>query len=130
MDDKLSLAKRVAELEEVVAYLKSELGLSIAETNVSALTAIGLERGQARAVMAMYDAKGRTLSVFQIGDAASLEPACVKQAVCRARRCIPGIKTEYGRGYSLTIVGQTYVQRLLREHTRASEGELATASLD
>jgi hypothetical protein len=126
MDDK-SLAARVAELEEVVAYLKSELGLSIHESHVSALTGHGLERGQARAVMALHDAKGRTLSVFQIGDAASLQPQCVKQSVCRARRLIPGIKTEYGRGYFLTIEGQTYVQRLLRGDP-ASSGGPATAS--
>lgn len=131
MDDK-ALHTRVAELEEECAYLKSELGLSIRSTQIRALVDLGMGAHHARVVLALLAAKGRTLSVFQIGDAADLTPLSAKIITCQTRRWVPGVENQrsdgsQAGGYHLTPDGQAFVGEILRQCAALREG-LATAS--
>lgn len=123
----VALYARVEALENEVSYLRSELGLSIHSTHIRALRDLGLSTHHARVVMALRSAKGRTLSVFQIGDAADLTPLSAKVSVCESRRWVPGIVNQRGAGYHLTKEGQAFVDDIL-EREIASCGGLATVS--
>lgn len=132
MDEK-ALHRRVAELEDECAYLKSELGLSIRATQVRALVDLGMGAHHARVILALRAAKGRTLSVFQIGDAADLTPLSAKIITCQARKWAPGIENRRADqglgGYHLNREGQAFVDDILRQCAALCEGP-ATASLE
>lgn len=110
-----SLEERVAELEEEVAYLKRELGLSLHLSHLRALTAQGLTLGEARVILALYHAKGRPLNADQIADATNRMPASIKVLVCRARRAEFGVETRYGLGYSLNTESRAHVAEILEQ---------------
>ena len=103
------LEERVADLEEEVAYLKSELGLSSDLTKVAALMDCGLTRGEARAVVALRSTNGRVLSRSQVADATGLTDQTVKVVVCRVSNKMAGIETARGLGYRLTSEGMRWV---------------------
>jgi DNA-binding response OmpR family regulator len=66
----LTDADRIAELEEQVAYYRSELGLSVDATQVADLSAaFAIKPCLARMVLALYAAHPRVLTVAQIYDA-------------------------------------------------------------
>lgn len=108
-----SLEGRVAELEERVAYLEGEVGLSLELSRLSRMCDTGLPWGQAKIVLALYLAHGRTLSVFQLADATGQTPGTIKVTVCRARAVCPHLRTDRAAGYSLSPAGLHWVENAL-----------------
>ena len=118
----------MADMEEEIAYLRSEVGLSIRSTQIRALTDIGMASHHAKVVLALRGAKGRTLSVFQVAEAAGLTPGSAKTTVCAAKRWVPGIKNQRGAGYYFTKEGQEWVDDLLRQDAALSAEPATSAS--
>ena len=108
------LHQRMADMEEELAYLRSEVGLSIRSTQIRVLKDLGMGSHHARVILALRAARGRTLSVFQVAEAADLTPGSAKTVVCAAKRWLPMIKNQRGAGYYLTKEGQEWVDETLR----------------
>ncbi len=120
-----------AALEERVAWLESELGLQVrAEISSRLRNAIlgiasGNRGGRAQTadlVAALYAAKGRPMTIWQIMEAIpspsgndDRDPRLAAVLVCIARKWLghDGIRTVWGAGYALTEVGMEKVQSLI-----------------
>lgn len=109
-----SLEQRVEELEEEVAYLRRELGLSVEASKVGFLRSLGVTRAEARVLLVLHAAQGRTLSIFQIADAAGYSPDGIKIHISRLRVLFPEIRTDRGLGYSLPSLGHDHVSSILK----------------
>ncbi len=118
-----SLAARVADLEEQVAHLSGELGLSIKLTNIkSVMVEMRLPAGQAKIVLALHSAKGRCLSVYQLADATQIEEESIKVLINRIRNRFKEVESHRGCGYSLTEGGLRYVSTLLEASATTRRG--------
>jgi DNA-binding response OmpR family regulator len=123
------MCSRCEELEEEVAYLKSELGLQadadLIESLRRAMPLGGLAskaHGAAHLVAALYRAHGRTLTRDQLmerlpsrnGRDDRDDKLCAVY-VCAARKTLghDGIQNVWGRGYRLTDAGMAKVAALL-----------------
>lgn len=112
-------AERITDLEERVAYLEGELGLSINATRLGRLMAFGMQCSQAHIALALYQANGRVLSADQLDDAlptGEREPRnFVKVAINRVRGAIGAdcIETVNGLGYRATDVGRERLAAIL-----------------
>ena len=123
------------ELEEQVAYLKSELGL-VAESDALHTLRLAMRvpgsvgrRGPAMVVMALYKAHGRTLSKHQIMEAVpprsggddNREPKIIDVWVSRARKSLgrDAIENVWGQGARLSPQGMALVAGLLGERAAA-----------
>jgi DNA-binding response OmpR family regulator len=114
--------RRVAELEEEVAYLKSELGLSIEATRIDAVKrAIGVPPRCAKLLLALHDAHGRVLRVHQLEAAIGGEDdriagsKIVNVLVWRLRRAGDLVRNTWGLGYAITPLGAERVRQALGE---------------
>jgi len=118
-----------AELEEQIAYLKSELALSMSEDKLARLRkALGLTPSEVRILLALYQARGRFCSVYMLDEAA---PATISGdrnvkhidvRICRIRKRIgkAAIENEWGRGYRLNDLGRLLVEEALEVQARAA----------
>jgi DNA-binding response OmpR family regulator len=125
---------RCMELEERVAYLEGELGLRLQADQVARLREVllgatmGVTRGRAQpaeAVLALYRAKGRPVTKWQLMDAVppasgvanddERDPKIVNVWVCVARKGLgaDAISTVWGRGYQMTVAGMARVTEIL-----------------
>lgn len=117
------------ELEEEVAYLRSELGITDDATSIAALRdTYGLPPAASRVLMSLYLARGRVLSKDQISDSLPVvtrdtwsERKLADVYVCRIRAKIghAAIKTAWGAGYYLTPEGIAKVDAALAERKAA-----------
>ena len=124
---------RCEQLEEEVAFLKSELGQGTADGDLQALRmamrhVAGRNRigrsSPAAVVLTLYRAHGRILSKHQLMEALPPRaggdddriPKIVDVWVCRARIGIgrDSIENVWGRGYRLTPVGMARVAEILQ----------------
>ncbi len=119
------LEDRIADLEERVAYYESEIGIIRRSTRVSYLRErTGVPQGQLLIVLALYDARGKVLSRFQILERAGpmLErnedrsPKIVDAQLCLAnhRYFGPVFRSQRGLGYSMTSEGIAKIDALLQ----------------
>lgn len=115
-------AERIANLEDEVAYLRSELGLAQDATKIKALkVSLGLTETEALLLHALYATRQHYLSRAQVFDATrpSSRRDCtlkiVDVYVSKLRRKIGSdiIKTLWGYGYCLTPQGVALVQASL-----------------
>lgn len=107
------------ELEEEVAFLRSELGQSCSDTELLELQkGTGLRPGETQVLMALHRAKGRLVSHAALFEAAPAKwagedrnPEIVKVYISKIRSALgPNtIETGHGRGYRLTDEGQRAV---------------------
>lgn len=123
---------RCEQLEEEVAYLKAELGLVVGSDDIQALRGAMRDAGSpdrigrtspASVVMALYRAKGRTLSKYQLMEAIpprdraedDRNEKIVDVWICRARKGIgrDALENIWGKGYRLTPVGMARVAAIL-----------------
>lgn len=126
------MCQRCEELEEEVAYLRSELGISINSGEVGVLRAAirtlspGNRAGSvgvSRFVLALYHVHGRTLSKYQIMEALpplnggddQRDPKIVDVWACAARKALgrDALENVWGRGVRLTDIGADLVGRIL-----------------
>lgn len=115
------------ELEDEVAFLRSEMGLSSSGTAVQLLrSGFGMDSGSARAVAALYSARGRVLTYFQIAEAMASEAEGIKRLVsvfvCRARGKLgrDAVETAWGVGYRLSPVGIAKIDAVLNPQRSAA----------
>lgn len=111
------------ELRDRIAYLESKLGLRISLDEVAALNrGFALTGSEARVVLALYKANGRTVTVPQLEDALygeepvrEREPTIVTVFLCKARKKLPGgfIRNEWGKGYWMPDQGRAQIAALL-----------------
>jgi len=114
---------RCAELEEEVAYLKSELGLTQDTSSVHALRGrFKIDPQQARLLLTLYEANGRTLTTVFLHEAISSREhtfgsKLVHVRVMRLRKVLgkPAIETLYGLGYRLSAEGRALVCSALED---------------
>lgn len=105
------MCMRCAELEEEVAYLKGELGLSIDTTlNNELRDRHNLSPSDARLLCVLSDAKGRVLSRVQLAEAIgseSINADSLEVYVWRIRKRLgkEAIKTAWGQGYAIGPLG-------------------------
>lgn len=123
------MCRRCEELTEEVAWLRSELGIVSAATELqSARRAFNISTGQAMLLLRLHKAAGRVLSHYQLeesipspsGDRMSGD-RIVKVYICRLRAAVgPGvIETAWGHGYRLTAHGlATVASAFSRERQR------------
>lgn len=112
------------ELEEEVAYLRGELGLTISAAAVGAVkAATGMSDGPARVLLALYHSKGRPLAKYQILDAAPAQrterdrdPKLADVWINRIREAAghDTVRTIWGRGHAITPDGIIVVDRALK----------------
>lgn len=111
-------------LEERVAYLEGELGLSIELTRIADVIKLGMWPCVARAALALHDAGGRVLSAQQILDAVppldrSVERGTtdmVRLLVSRVRKALgaDSVATVWGLGgYRITPAGSARLSAAL-----------------
>lgn len=122
--------ERCADLEEQVAYLRSELGFQADNEAYRKLRSYLVYRqsrvGRAsavRVVLALYGAKGRTLTRDQLLDAVpprsgeedERQLKTIDVWVCFARRALgkAAIESVWGRGYRLTEAGMAAVAGIM-----------------
>lgn len=111
------MCARCAELEEEVAYLKSELGLRRLPTDIDRLRRhFGLANGDAELLHALYAAKGRVVTRMQCMDATSSRPdredddrdlKMIDVRICRIRKPLgkDAILNVWSTGYRLSPEG-------------------------
>ena len=123
---------RCEELEERVAWLEGELGLVSENEQFRLLRTAMLAPSNSRSrvgraaavnlVLALYRARGRTLSRPQLLDAipspsgnSERLDTIINVWVCFARRCFgnDAIESVWGKGYRLTDSGMTQVAAIL-----------------
>lgn len=125
------MCNRCEELEEEVAYYKSELGENISADCVDTIRAAMRKGGKwargcaATMVLALYRAGGKPLSKWQSLQAVppkavgedERDPKIVDVWVWQARQCLGAeiIENVWGRGYRLSAFGMDLVGRLLGE---------------
>jgi DNA-binding response OmpR family regulator len=110
------------ELEEEVAFLRSELGWSLRETDLELLVAAyPMRKSSARLVMALYRVAPRLLSVWQLDriveatQSEDRDPKIINVMIHFARRGMgaDAIKNVWGQGYRLTPHGIALVDAAL-----------------
>jgi hypothetical protein len=135
----VALEQRAASLAEEVAYLRSELGLSVQSEVIGRLRGLiaanmaklyrqtgiqgGGAVGPARLVAALYAAHGRPLTKRQLMDAVpprsggddERDEQIVNVCVCRARDALGAalIENIWGRGYRLSEWGMARVRDII-----------------
>lgn len=130
------MCDRCAELEEQVAWLKSELGMRPAVSATYALArALRITPGVAKMLAALHSAKGNFLSTYRLLDVTATpgrederDPNLVKVGVWRIRQAMGrgAIITCYGKGYQLSDEGMAKVSAILRPlDTPAAPGRVA-----
>lgn len=111
------------DLEEEVAYLKSELGLVRSkEETIRLRHTFSLSTAEAALVAELYAAKGRTVRHYRLLEALPTDnedrsPRILNTYICRIRARLaeraqgeePTIHTIWGDGYRLTAEGQRIV---------------------
>lgn len=116
------------DLRDEIAFLKRQLGIQAQQDQISKLaTRLRLPPAEAQLLSALYDAKGRVLSVYHLDEVMPAvwsddrDPKHVAIRVCRVRKKLGGesIKNVWGRGYCLTDLGRLLVEEAL-EHQRAA----------
>jgi len=118
------MCDRCAELEEEVAYLRSELGLLADEDALLTLKrAMRVSPVVARLVYALYRSNGRLLTCAHLEDAIPsktgrddyISQSFFGALVCLARRALgrDAIETAWGRGYRLSPAGMARVAAIL-----------------
>lgn len=139
------MCARCDELEEEVAYYKSELGGNLAADHVVAIKSAmrgGSAHGRAcpaKLVLSLYRAKGRTVTKLQLLEAIPPKDGGEDERdakicdvwVCQARQFLGPeiIETVWGRGYRISAYGTDLVGRLLGEIAPIPEAvELADRS--
>lgn len=138
------MCERCEDLEEEVAYLKSELGLQedaeayrrlraamkAAAGNSGRFQAVGL-------VLALYHAKGRVLSRYQLLEVCpspsgkeDRDATIINVWVHQVRKALGSgvIENVWGRGYRLTDLGRQVVSAVLGEERPVSGPELQDLS--
>lgn len=116
----MTLEERIAELEEEVAYLRSELGLThSAGREANFRKSLGITAQESRFLMALYDARGRMLLKTQLEDAIKRgfdgkAQKVVDVYACRVRKRIgfDAIETVWGSGYRITPKGIAIVEAI------------------
>lgn len=113
------------ELEEEVAYLRSEMGLANTAAAVAAVkAATGLQDGAVRALLALYAAKGRPLAKYQILEAIPAQrghddrdPKLADVWVNHIRRATSHgvVNTLWGHGHSISPAGVALVDKALSD---------------
>jgi DNA-binding response OmpR family regulator len=110
------------ELEEEVAYHRSELNEAATERNFTSLRrAFALAPTETRFLLALYEARGRTLSKWIFDEKVPPVTGQDRQSnvvavyICRIRHAIGrgAVKSEWGRGYYLTPEGAETVSRAI-----------------
>lgn len=125
------MCARCEELEEEVAYYKSELGSNIAADDVEAIRLAMRSGGHfarvcaAKLVLVLYRARGRTVTKWQCleaippkaGGEDERDAKLVDVWVWQARHCLGAelIENVWGRGYRISAIGADLVGRLLGE---------------
>ena len=110
------------ELEEEVAYLRGELNEAASERIFASLRrAFGLAPTETRFLIALYEARGRTLSHWIFDE--KVPPVTgqdrrsnvVAVYIWRIRQALGrgAVKSEWGRGYYLTAEGTETVSRAI-----------------
>lgn len=118
------------DLRDEIAFLKRQLGVQAQQDQISTLaTRLRLPPAEAQLLSALYDAKGRVLSVYQLDEvmppvSSSADDRDLKHVairVCRVRKKLgeESIKNIWGRGYCLTDIGRLLVEEAL-ENQRAT----------
>lgn len=127
------------ELREEIRFLKRQIGVQQQQDQISTLaTRFRLPPAEAQLLSALYNAKGRVLSVYQLDEAmppvsASAEERDVKHVairVCRVRKRLgeASIKNIWGRGYCLTEIGRLQVAEALEaQHPTTSRKPMEAA---
>lgn len=113
--------ERCADLEEQIAWLKSELGLTQDTSAVHALRGrFKIDPQQARLLLTLYEAHGRTLTTVFLHEAISSREhtygsKLVHVRVMRLRKVLgkEAIETLYGLGYRLSAEGRDRVSLAL-----------------
>ncbi len=111
--------ERFEALEAEVAYLRSELGLDLNEERIAFFCdRLNLMPTAGRMLDALYQAKGRPLSIQRLLDAMNSADETGKGVgvrVCHIRKVLgfEAIATRWSRGYSLTPAGMQRVNALL-----------------
>jgi len=109
----------IAELEERISYLESELCLALRVDQVSKLVSIGFTPSEAAQMLTLYQT-GRTMSDVALFD--SIDHKCdgtdhkiVQVYVSRIRKHVgyDAIETVRGMGYRITPLGRRVVEGLL-----------------
>jgi hypothetical protein len=126
---------RCADLEEQVAYLRSELGLQHDNQAHRRVRNVMLTRkaggkvgrtGSVGLVMALYAAKGRPVTRWQILEAVASPsgnddrlPKIIDVWVCYARKTLghDAIENVWGKGYCLTSTGMERVRAIIEGPT-------------
>lgn len=117
------MCDRCAELEEEVAYLKSELASWSSEQCVETLARVlRIRPAAAKTLARLYASGGRLVGIRALMEATA-DPACdddrdynvVKVHVWNLRQVLgrDAIQTAWGRGYSLTETGVARVAAIL-----------------
>lgn len=106
---------RCAELEEEIAFLKSELGEARAgEAGHDARKALGLRPGHMALALRLYRAKGHLVTKWQCEEAIPLKWAAedrvskiVDVYICQIRAALgrDAVETVWGQGYRLSAKG-------------------------
>lgn len=121
------MCDRCEELEEEVAYLRSELGLNQDATDYQRLRVFMRgksvnARQAARLILALYQAKGRAMSRLQLLDALpspsdkeDRNPNLIGVMVCHARAGLgrEAVENVWGHGYRLSDEGVAKVRSIL-----------------
>lgn len=120
--------KRIADLEEQNAWLRSELGLVEEASAVHALrNALRLSTQQARVVLRLYRAKGRVVPFAQLYEAAPpvysddrpMHIVRVFVSQTRAKLGKDFILGSYGLGYALSPAAAETIRQVLEPQPQA-----------
>lgn len=117
----MTLEDRILELEDRVAQLEAELGLSQSSTRIEAVRRLGLKPTTAKVVLAIYDAGGKVVT-HQFLEEEILDSAHVysegitKVHVCLARKVLgkQAIRTSQGYGFYMLEDGRAVIERALQ----------------
>lgn len=110
---------RIEQLEEQVAYLKSELGVSLRLTDQARIMErFSLSPKAAKILMALRTSNGRLLShdfLVETFAPESERDKIIDVYICKIRKAIgrDSVKTCWGEGFSLTEAGKTRVDQAL-----------------
>lgn len=118
------------ELREEIRFLKREIAVEDSEELIDRLRLYHhLQPAEARILAALYCAKGRVLSVYQLDELCPLISATedrdikhVNIRICRLRKKLgaEAIQNVWGRGYCITDLGRLQVEEALEAQRRAA----------
>jgi len=114
----MNQAERIEQLEEEVAYLRSELGLAQEAGQVAKLRQAGLRPTGARILLALHTSNGRVLSRGFIEDnfTSAVDSNKITDVYINGIRKAIGhdaVGTAWGQGFFITEVGKQRVNQLL-----------------